>query len=68
MFRFAVVAIALLGLATPAFAASSSSNLFGELFGPGKHSAGKHRFLDSTPEHVVITVDGKFLPHNWPSD
>jgi lipoprotein-anchoring transpeptidase ErfK/SrfK len=58
MFRFAIVAIALLGFATPAFAANSNASLFDNLFGPGKHSSSaKHGFIRSAPEHVVITVD-----------
>lgn len=58
MFRFAIVAIALLGFATPALAANSNSGLFDDLFGPAKHgSSAKHRFLNSTPDHVIITVD-----------
>lgn len=56
MFRLAVLAAALIGLATPSFAAGHSTSIFTELFAPSK-SAKSHRYFGATPDHLVITVD-----------
>jgi lipoprotein-anchoring transpeptidase ErfK/SrfK len=58
MFRLAILAVALFGLATPAFAAGSSSAVFGDLFAPTKHSSKlSTRFVQSAPRHLEIVVD-----------
>jgi lipoprotein-anchoring transpeptidase ErfK/SrfK len=57
MFRLAILAVALIGLATPAWAANSSVSIFESLFGPSKHSAKGPRFLHGTPTLLVITVN-----------
>lgn len=57
MFRLVILAVALIGLATPSFAASSSASLFGDLLGPAKQSSKSVRHFGGTPDFVVITID-----------
>jgi lipoprotein-anchoring transpeptidase ErfK/SrfK len=57
MFRIAILAVALFGLVTPAFAAGKSASLFGDFFTPGKHTSKSIRMLRSTPDHLEIVID-----------